>query len=83
MNQDILSGKWKEIKGEVRKAWGKLTDDEVEQTKGNFDSISGLVQQKYGYAKDDANGKVNQWLEQFDEKMKKTSPPTDSSRQKI
>lgn len=83
MNQDVLSGKWKEIKGEVRKAWGKLTDDEVEKTKGNLDSISGLVQQKYGYAKDDANKKVNDWLEQFDDKLKKSDKPTDASRPKI
>ncbi len=44
MNQSQMAGKWKEIKGEIRKAWGELTDDEVEQTKGNMESISGLIQ---------------------------------------
>jgi len=28
MNQDILAGKWKEMKGRVKEQWGKITDDE-------------------------------------------------------
>jgi hypothetical protein len=27
MYEDILKGKWKEIKGEVKVKWGKLTDE--------------------------------------------------------
>ena len=48
MNEDTIKGKWLEIKGEVQKAWGKLTSDELEQTKGDAKAIAGLVQQKYG-----------------------------------
>ena len=48
MNENTLKGKWLEIKGDVQKAWGKLTDDELEQTKGDMKSIGGLIQQKYG-----------------------------------
>lgn len=48
INQDTITGKWLEIKGEIRKAWGKLTEDEIEQTKGDLTSIAGLVMQKYG-----------------------------------
>lgn len=80
MNQDTLSGKWKEIKGQMRKTWGKLTDDEVEQTKGNMESISGLIQQKYGYAKEDANSKVNTWLEQFDDSLRRTDRPQNPNK---
>jgi uncharacterized protein YjbJ (UPF0337 family) len=28
MNADILKGQWKEIKGEIKTKWGKLTDDD-------------------------------------------------------
>ena len=48
INEEIIKGKWLEIKGEIQKTWGKLTDDEIEQTKGDVTSIAGLVMQKYG-----------------------------------
>ena len=48
INENNVKGKWLEIKGEVQKAWGKLTDDELEQTKGDMKSIGGLIQQRYG-----------------------------------
>lgn len=47
MNENTINGKWLEIKGEVQKAWGKLTDDELAKTKGDMKAIGGLIQQKY------------------------------------
>ena len=47
-NENTIKGKWLEIKGDVQKAWGKLTDDELEQTKGDMKSLGGLIQQRYG-----------------------------------
>jgi uncharacterized protein YjbJ (UPF0337 family) len=26
MNEDVLKGKWKEIKGGIKEKWGKLTE---------------------------------------------------------
>ncbi|MES2801697.1 MAG: CsbD family protein [Bdellovibrionota bacterium] len=66
MNQSQIAGKWKEIKGEIRKAWGDLTDDEVEQTKGNMESISGLIQQKFGLTKEQASERLNKVYGKFD-----------------
>ena len=40
INENTIKGKWLEIKGDVRKAWGKLTDDELEQTKGDMTAIT-------------------------------------------
>jgi len=54
MNADILKGKWKEIKGEVKQKWGKLTDDDLTQIDGKEDQLLGLLQKRYGYAKDKA-----------------------------
>ena len=48
VNEQIIKGKWLEIKGEVQKAWGKITDDELDKANGDLKSITGLVQQKYG-----------------------------------
>jgi uncharacterized protein YjbJ (UPF0337 family) len=63
MNRDILAGKWKELKGSVKEKWGKLTDDELDQAAGRFDQLSGLIQQRYGYAKDRAERELDEFLE--------------------
>jgi uncharacterized protein YjbJ (UPF0337 family) len=52
INEATIKGKWLEIKGEIQKAWGNLTADELEKTKGDLTSIAGLVHQKYGEAHD-------------------------------
>jgi uncharacterized protein YjbJ (UPF0337 family) len=54
MNEDILKGKWKEIKGEVKQKWGKLTDDDLAQVEGKEEELLGLLQKRYGYAKEKA-----------------------------
>ncbi len=55
-----LKGKWKEVKGEITKKWGKLTDDDLEKTKGNFSSLVGLVEQKLGMKKQEATDQLTQ-----------------------
>ena len=35
MNKDTLEGKWTQFKGKARETWGKITDDEFEQAKGD------------------------------------------------
>ena len=59
MNNDIVEGKWKEIRGQVKEWWGKLTDDELDQANGNAEQIVGLLQQKYGYTREAAEKEFN------------------------
>ena len=54
MNDDILEGKWHELKGGVKEKWGKLTDDELDIVNGKVEKLQGLLQTKYGYSKDKA-----------------------------
>jgi len=65
-NENTIKGKWLEIKGEVRKAWGKLTDDELEQTKGDVKAIGGLIQQRYGEAQEDYEQKLSGIVKRFE-----------------
>lgn len=53
MNRDILAGKWKQLKGDVRAKWGRLTDDELDQVGGNAEKLVGLVQERYGIAREE------------------------------
>lgn len=62
MNADILKGKWLQLKGSLREKWGNLTDDDVDRVGGNFDRLVGLIQEKYGYQKQDAEKEVDAFL---------------------
>ena len=62
MNADVLKGKWLQLKGKVRSQWGKLTDDELDQINGNSEQLVGLLQERYGYAKDRAQREVDTFL---------------------
>ena len=53
MNRDILQGKWRELRGQIKAKWGQLTDDELDEIGGNYDALVGRIQQKYGYARDE------------------------------
>ena len=46
MNWDQIEGNWKQFKGEARQQWGKLTDDELEQVKGQREELVGRIQEK-------------------------------------
>ena len=73
MNENIAKGKWEQIKGEIQKTWGKITGDELEQTKGDMKSIAGLVQERYGLAKEDADRRLSELSERFADKASRTT----------
>jgi uncharacterized protein YjbJ (UPF0337 family) len=49
MNEDILKGKWQEIKGRIKEKWGKITDNNLGEIDGKGEKLFGLLQNKYGY----------------------------------
>ncbi len=61
MNWDQIEGKWKEMKGDVRKKWAKLTDDDLEFIGGNKDKLIGRLQQRYGNSKEQAERDLEEW----------------------
>jgi len=69
MNESIVKGKWKEIKGEIQKHWGNLTGDELDKAEGNFTAISGIIQQKYGHQKEDVGQRLQSIYSKFGEKI--------------
>jgi len=55
MNTDIAAGKWKQLKGKVRAKWGKLTDDDFDKIAGKREEFAGILQERYGLGKDEAD----------------------------
>jgi uncharacterized protein YjbJ (UPF0337 family) len=66
MNADVLKGKWKQLRGEVKQWWGDLTDDDFEKIDGERDKLVGRLQERYGYAKERAEAEVDQRLREYD-----------------
>src|SRR5665648_742899 len=58
------------LEGHAREQWGKLSDDELEEVGGKKDRLVGKLQQKYGYAADEADRRADEWANQQDEATK-------------
>lgn len=63
INDDVLKGKWKQFKGEIRTRWGQLTDDELDQIEGSRIKLEGKLQEKYGYSRERAREEVDRWMQ--------------------
>ena len=68
MDWNIIEGKWKELKGQAREEWGKLSHDELEEIGGKKDRLVGKLQQKYGYASKEAHQRADEWAKHQDAK---------------
>ena len=60
MNKAIFKGQWKEIKGKIKQKWGDLTEDELLKIEGNNDEIFGILEKRYGYAREEAQKLIDQ-----------------------
>ena len=65
MNTTQLQGMWKQLKGEAKVQWGKLTDDDLNQIEGNADKLIGKLQERYGYARERAEQEVNGFFDRY------------------
>lgn len=61
MNEDIIKGKWNQLKGDVQKRWGKLTNDRIDQVAGDRTKLLGAIQESYGLGKDEAEKQIKDW----------------------
>jgi len=61
MNQDIIQGKWKQLKGSLKTRWGKLTDDDLDRLDGNQEYLAGKLQERYGLAREEAEKQVREF----------------------
>jgi uncharacterized protein YjbJ (UPF0337 family) len=62
---DILAGNWKQLKGQLKIWWGDLTDDDIARIDGKRDKLVGVLQERYGYAKDRAEDEVTRRLDAY------------------
>lgn len=65
MNWDIVRGNWNQWKGRAKEAWGNLTDDDLDRIEGQKDQLIGRLQERYGWAKEDAEREIDAWHRKY------------------
>lgn len=58
MNEDTIAGKFEEVKGKVKQAFGEATGDQSTANSGTADQVKGNAQQTWGNTKDAASDVV-------------------------
>ena len=58
---DEIAGAWKQVRREIRKQWGKLSKDDVEEINGKRSMLAAKIQQRYAIAREEANGEIDTW----------------------
>lgn len=67
MNWDQIEGKWKQSKGKFREKWGKLTDDDLDVIAGRREQLIGLLQERYGMAREKAEKEADEFVRYLSE----------------
>ncbi|KGM52899.1 hypothetical protein N792_01305 [Lysobacter concretionis Ko07 = DSM 16239] len=66
MNNDIISGKWSQLKGKAKAKWGDLSDDVFDVAEGNAEYLSGKLQERYGWSRERADEEVKHFGKTLD-----------------
>jgi uncharacterized protein YjbJ (UPF0337 family) len=61
-DQMIDEGRWQRVRGKIRETWGDITDDEIDQSRGNWDQLVGRIKEKTGEAGDAVERKLREWF---------------------
>ncbi len=61
MNEDQLEGKWKQIRGQFKQKYGKVTDDDMTYSEGRFDELLGRLQERTGKDKEELKREIEKW----------------------
>jgi len=63
MDWNQVEGNWKQVRGTVKKHWGKLTDSDLTAIGGRREELEGKIQERYGYSKDHVRKELEEWYE--------------------
>jgi len=68
MNDNILQGKCKQMRGSAKEWWGKLTDSDLDRVEGKIDNLRGVLQEKYGYTREKADAEIAKRVKEYNQK---------------
>jgi uncharacterized protein YjbJ (UPF0337 family) len=73
MNIDTFEGQWRQMRGEMRSWWGRLSDNDFEKIAGKKDRLVGILQEKYGYTRDAAQQEIDRRFREYDQRTHASS----------
>jgi uncharacterized protein YjbJ (UPF0337 family) len=69
MDWTRVEGNWKQMRGRAKERWGKLTDDDLTVIAGRRDQLEGVIQERYGYAKERARREIEDWYRSMESNL--------------
>lgn len=73
MSAELLKGKWHQFKGKVKEKWGKLTDNDITRINGKAEVLLGVLQEKYGWQKKQAEEELKRFESNFEQELNRPS----------
>jgi uncharacterized protein YjbJ (UPF0337 family) len=73
MTTDTFEGQWRQMRGELRSWWGRISDSDFEKVAGKKDRLIGMLQEKYGYTREAAQQEMERRFKEYDERMRTSS----------
>ena len=61
MDWDQVRDEWREVKGMVRRQWGRLTDDDLDVIGGRREHLVGILQRRYGQVRVEIERQVGEF----------------------
>ena len=77
VNKDMMKGKLKQLRGEIKRRWGEVTDDDFTQVQGDFEKLVGMIQMRSGERRE----VIEEWFRAHGESHAQDSHTQDSRTQ--
>jgi uncharacterized protein YjbJ (UPF0337 family) len=61
LNWDRIERNWQHYKGNAKRHWVKLSDEQLDLVAGNRDQLAGKIQEVYGVSKEIAEKQLANW----------------------
>lgn len=71
MVNDINQVRLAELKNQIKKHWGKLTDEDLSRLNDGGDELVYLLRRRYGYGKAQAEIEIKNWLHEVEPSINK------------
>lgn len=81
MNKDQFQGGWQQFKGELKKKWGQLTDNDLMEAEGDYDKFLGVIQKRYGDKKEEISKWTDDWYSKREQERIAAKKATESRNQ--
>jgi uncharacterized protein YjbJ (UPF0337 family) len=82
MNKDQFKGSWQQFKGELKKKWGQVTDDDLLEAEGDYEKFLGVIQRRYGDQKEDVTRWTDEWYSKLEQDEITSRKATESPNQR-